>query len=70
MIAALAAVEDAPAQLIRCKSPSCPQVLATVGVRGDVYPKIVGAYWDKDGRCIVTCPACGTENRLPVRRRG
>jgi hypothetical protein len=55
-------------RLVRCKSPACEQVLARVGERGDVYPVVVGAYVDKEGRLTIHCPLCTMRNRLPVRR--
>jgi hypothetical protein len=55
--------------LILCVTFGCDQVLARVGECGDVYPSVVGAFLDKDGRLCVVCPACNRRNRLPTRRK-
>lgn len=60
------AVDDG--RLVRCRTPGCNQVLARVGERGDVYPVVVGAFVDREGRLVVVCPSCDNRNRLPIRR--
>ena len=56
-------------RLYRCDTAGCGQVLAHVGKQGDVYPRVAGAWCDKEGKLMVKCPSCGRDKQLPIRRR-
>lgn len=56
-------------QTIRCKEPTCEQVIAVKHPSGDVRPVVVGAFVDNRGRLTIICPSCGHRNRVDTTRR-